>query len=178
MFWFLRFACAVPKPNSLVDCARGLKGRRPAFESQEKHVFFATKNFLMIVCPKTSNCTCRTDMYVQYKYMVPSRIRTNDLPVWDRLSIELCLHSPGQILCNIPFKFWPFYYRWQWMKSNEHDQTRVPKPLPVKMNEIVRTRPNSCSQAFARWNQKVKTSRMVFKHFSSVKFYWYLHIER
>ena len=39
--------------------------------------------------------------------------------------------------------------------------------LPVKMNEIEGTRPNSSSQAFARWNQEVKTSRMVFKYFSS-----------
>jgi len=39
--------------------------------------------------------------------------------------------------------------------------------LPVKMNEIEATRPNSCSQAFARWNQKVKTSRMLFKYVSS-----------
>jgi len=29
------------------------------------------------------------------------------------------------------------------------------------MNEIEGTRPNSCSQAFARWNQEVKTLRMV-----------------
>ena len=35
------------------------------------------------------------------------------------------------------------------------------------MNEIEGTRPNSCSQAFARCNQEVKTSRMVFKYFSS-----------
>ena len=35
------------------------------------------------------------------------------------------------------------------------------------MNEIEGTRPNSCSQAFARWNQEVKTWRMVFKYFSS-----------
>ena len=39
--------------------------------------------------------------------------------------------------------------------------------LPVKMNAIEGTRPNSCSQAFARWNQQVKSSRMVFKYFSS-----------
>jgi len=39
--------------------------------------------------------------------------------------------------------------------------------LPVKMNEIEGTRLNSCSQAFARWNQEVKTSRMGFKYFSS-----------
>ena len=35
------------------------------------------------------------------------------------------------------------------------------------MNEIKGTRPNSCSQAFARWHQEVKTSSMVFKYFSS-----------
>jgi len=35
------------------------------------------------------------------------------------------------------------------------------------MNEIEGTRPNSCSQAFARWNQEVKSSRMGFKYFSS-----------
>ena len=35
------------------------------------------------------------------------------------------------------------------------------------MNEFEGTRPNSCSQAFARWNQEVKTSRMVLKYFSS-----------
>ena len=39
--------------------------------------------------------------------------------------------------------------------------------LPLKMNEIEGTRPNSCSQAFARWNQEVRSSRMVFKYFSS-----------
>jgi len=44
------------------------------------------------------------------------------------------------------------------------------------MNEIEGTRPNSCSQAFARWYQEVKTSRMVFKCFSSVQFYWYQNI--
>ena len=35
------------------------------------------------------------------------------------------------------------------------------------MNEIEGTRPNSCSQAFARWNQEVKSSRRGFKYFSS-----------
>ena len=44
------------------------------------------------------------------------------------------------------------------------------------MNEIEGTRANSCSQAFARWNQEVKTSRMGFKYFSSVEFYWYQNI--
>jgi len=31
------------------------------------------------------------------------------------------------------YKFWPFYYLWKWMKSKEHDQTRVPKPLPAEI---------------------------------------------
>jgi len=44
---------------------------------------------------------------------------------------------------------------------------------PVKMNKIEGTRPNSCSQAFARWNQEVKTSSMGSKYFSSIEFYWY-----
>ena len=37
------------------------------------------------------------------------------------------------------------------------------------MNEIegLGTRPNLCSQVFARWNQEVKSSRMGFKYFSS-----------
>jgi len=35
------------------------------------------------------------------------------------------------------------------------------------MNEIEGTRPISCSQALARWNQEVKSSRMGFKYFSS-----------
>ena len=76
LFYFL---VLLQKPNSLVDDALGLKGRSPAFEGQKKHVFFATKNFLMIVFPKTNRFTCRTDMQVQY--MAPSRIRTSDNPV-------------------------------------------------------------------------------------------------
>jgi len=57
-FFFLLLSRAVTKPNSLVDGAPGLKGRRPAFKAQGTYVFFATNNFVMIVCPKTKSFTC------------------------------------------------------------------------------------------------------------------------
>ena len=47
--------------------------------------------------------------------------------------------------------------------------------LPVKMNEIEGTRTNSSSQVFARWNETVKTSRIVFKYFSSG---WILTVQK
>jgi len=63
------------------------------------------------------------------------RIRTNDLP-GKRAHLDPlnCVYIQlFKYLYNIPLKFWPFYYQWKWMKSEEHDQTRVPKPLPAEI---------------------------------------------
>ena len=51
-----------------------------------------------------------------------------------RVSLLNCVYIRlSKYLYNIPLKFWPFYYQWKWMKSKEHDQTRVPKPLPAEI---------------------------------------------
>ena len=64
-FFFFVSPRAVTKPNSLVDDTLDLKGRRPACEAQKKHVYFANKNFLMLVFLRINRFMCRIDMYVQ-----------------------------------------------------------------------------------------------------------------
>ena len=70
---------------------------------------------------------------------VPARIEPTTFRRKSRISSsELRCHKREiKYLNNIPMQFWPFYYQWKWMKSKEHDQTRVPKPLPA---EIKRSR--------------------------------------
>ena len=105
----------------------------------------------MIICSKIRGVTWRSNIYVpctiQKSNKRPSSKIAHFYPLNNvYIRISTCVY-------NIPLEFWPFYNQWKWMKSKEHDQT-------------------PCSQAFARWNQEVKTSRMVFKDFSSVEFYW------
>jgi len=81
--------CVVTKPNSLVDVAPGLKSRRSAFEAKYKHVFFATKNFLMIVFPKINGLTWSRNIYVHGTFQ-DSNQRTTFREKSPLLSIELC----------------------------------------------------------------------------------------
>ena len=106
-----------------------------------------TKNFLM--------------MWYTYGDMNDKRTsqdRTNDLPEKEQSSI----HWTEMILQTNKI-------------SLKYTNAILAILLPVK-NEIEGTLPNSCSQAFACWIQKVKTSRMVSKYYSSVEFYWYQNI--
>jgi len=58
---------------------------------------------------------------------VPARYEPTTFRRTSRLvSVELRWHErDNKYLRTIPMQFWPIYYQWKWMKSKEHDQTRV-----------------------------------------------------
>ena len=76
---------------------------------------------------------CVISPWSDHKYQAgiePATLRRKSMV----LSIELRWQWKFiKYLYNIPMQFWSFYYQWKRIKSKEHDQTRVPKPLPAEI---------------------------------------------
>jgi len=142
-----------------VVIASGLSSERPVFEPR--------LNFLVIFgdslfqnywfCVIKSSTTSVPHFTFAFSASISSEPRTWEY--WKESSIawaELTMVCE-RIFKNmyyIPMQFWPFYYKWKWMKSKEHDQTCVPKPLPAEVK---------------RWRLQEWFSNISVQ----VKFYWY-----
>jgi len=85
----------------------------------------------MIFFPKVNSLTWWRKIYVHGTIQ-----KSNQRPSGERAhfySLNSVYIWLSKYVYNIPSKFWPFYYQWKWIKSKEHDQTRVPKPLPAEI---------------------------------------------